>query len=67
MATQHDATNAHAEHQDRRVEQAKQEHGDIADLTVGELKDVAEEEQLPHGAGVRKEQLLDELDDKPGR
>jgi hypothetical protein len=54
-------TNVQAQHGDVRVEQLKQKYGDMAELTVDELRDRARQQGIKSPSEKNKEELLQEL------
>jgi hypothetical protein len=53
--------NVHAEHGDRRVEELREKYGDLANLTVGELQQRAQQQGIEHPSELRKEEHLEAL------
>ncbi len=62
----HHSDNARAQHGDRRLEEKREKYGDLADLTVDELQQRAEEQGVEGRSGMRKEELLDALTQQRG-
>lgn len=53
--------NTQAEHGDERVEELRQQYGDLANLTVPELQDKAREQGIDSPSDKTKEELLQAL------
>ncbi|MGK5448180.1 Rho termination factor N-terminal domain-containing protein [Streptomyces radiopugnans] len=63
MAQGRDSDNARAQHGDRRLEEKRQKYGDLADLTVDELQQRAEQKGIKDRSQMRKDDLLRALTD----
>jgi hypothetical protein len=60
MATEH-SDNVRVEHHDGRFEDRRNEYGEMAELTVGELQTRAAEEDIKGRSGMNKDQLIEAL------
>ncbi|GAA3732846.1 hypothetical protein HDA32_002230 [Spinactinospora alkalitolerans] len=61
MAQGQNSDNPRAEHGDRRLEEKREKYGDLANLTVEELQQRAEERGIENRSEMRKEELLEAL------
>ncbi|MEY9211815.1 Rho termination factor N-terminal domain-containing protein [Thermobifida halotolerans] len=61
MAKEQNSENARAQHGDRRLEEKRGKYGDLANLTVEQLQQRAEEQGIQGRSGMRKEELLEAL------
>ncbi|MDA8372622.1 MAG: Rho termination factor N-terminal domain-containing protein [Nocardiopsaceae bacterium] len=66
MANKKNSDNARAQHGDRRLEEKREKYGDLANLSVGELQQRAEEQGIEGRSSMRKEELLDALSGHSG-
>lgn len=63
MAEEQDI-NARAEHGDKRYQEMREKYGELADLTVEQLQQRAEEQGVDNRSQMNKSDLIDALSNK---